>query len=459
MKKELIIIALAAAATLASCSGVKNCVPPQLDLPEAIAGNSTDSVTAADIAWWELYTDPALATIIRETLAHNRDFLAAAARVEEMRQLYGITASNYFPTLSGMAAADNETNDYYGKKSTSDQEYDLKATLAWEVDLWGGLKWARRKGAAEFRASVEQQRAMQITLIAEAASSYFELLAMDNQLQIARRTLFTREENLKKAKLRFEGGLTNETVYRQAQVEYATTAAAIPELVSRIEARKNAISLLMGRYPEQEIARGTLSVNDTLANTLPVGLPSTLLKRRPDLMAAEAKLQSALAQCGVAYADRFPRLRLSLTGGLENDELKGFFRSPFSYIIGSITGTIFDFGRNKRRHRAAIAAYDQARLGYEQAVLTAFHEVDNALTSLRLQEQTCQRRRELLDAAQQYAVLAYRQYNAGAINYIDVLDAQRRYYEAQVGLSNAICNRHLAVVTLYRVLGGGLADK
>ena len=121
--------------------------------------------------------------------------------------------------------------------------------------------------------------------------------------------------------------------------------------------------------------------------------------------------------------------------------------------------TIFDFGRNTRRHRAAIAAYDQARLGYEQAVLTAFHEVDNALTSLRLQEQTCQRRRELLDAAQQYAVLAYRQYNAGAINYIDVLDAQRRYYEAQVGLSNAICNRHLAVVTLYRVLGGGLADK
>ena len=179
------------------------------------------------------------------------------------------------------------------------------------------------------------------------------------------------------------------------------------------------------------------------------------MQRRPDIHAAEAKLQGALADVGVAYADRFPRLRIGLTGGWENNELGGFFKSPFSYVVGSITGTILDFGRNKRKYKSKIGAYDQARLGYEQTVLTAFHEVDDAATILRKVNQTCERRRELLEAAQAYARLAYRQYNAGAINYIDVLDAQRRFYEAQVGMSNAMRDQCLAIVSLYKALGGG----
>ena len=455
MKHLSIIILTAILPLLPACSGIRDCSAPQLDLPDQLAGNSVDSLTAADMEWWKFYSDSSLIYIIEETLANNRDILAAAARVEQLRELYGIEKVNLAPTLSAIASADNETNDYYNEKYKSDPEYALKATLSWEADIWGGLKWSRKKSAANFRAGIEEERGMQVILIAEVASAYFRLLALDNELSIVKRTLYTREENLKKAKLRYEGGLTPETVYQQAQVEYASTAALIPELERRIKEQTNAITLLMGRYPGEAIARGKLSLDEPIASRIPVGLPSTLLQRRPDLRAAEASLQASLATVGVAYADRFPRLRISLTGGLENDEMDGFFRSPFSYVLGSVSGTILDFGRNKRKHKAAIAAYEQSRLNYEQKVLTAFHEVDDAATAFKLVQQSTTRRRELRDAAQKYAQLAYMQYNMGVINYIDVLDASRRYFEAQVGLSNAVRDQYLAMVQLYKVLGGG----
>lgn len=439
----------------ASCSGTRNLTPAQLRLPGSLAGNSTDSTTLADIEWWNIYTDSSLVYIINETLQHNRDLLAAGARVEQLRELYGLTAANYMPVLSGSALYNRETNDYYGEAHMTDPQIDLKATLSWEIDLWGGLRWARKKGAADFMASVENQRAMRITLIAEAASAYFRLLALDNELAIVRRTLFTREENLKKAKLRFEGGLTPETVYQQAQVEYATTAALIPGLERQIEVMKNGITLLMGRYPADVLARNTLSLEHPLGENLPVGLPSTLLERRPDLRSAEAALRSALAGVGVAYTNRFPNLKIGLTAGWENNEFSHFFRSPFTFVVGSVAGTILDFGRNKRKYKAAIAAYEQSRFAYEQKVLTAFREVDDAAVTFRQMRSTTERRRDLLEAAQKYTSLAYAQYNMGVINYIDVLDAQRRYFDAQVGLSNAVRDEYLALVNLYKVLGGG----
>lgn len=437
------------------CSGVKNCVPPALNLPEELAGNSIDSTTIADLAWWEIYTDSALVAIINETLVNNRDLLAAGAKVEQMRELYGLSKANFFPTVGGNVYGNYETNDYKDEKKVRDPEYGLKATISWETDLWGGLKWARRKGDADFMASIENRRAMMMTLIAETASTYFQLIALDNELSIVRQTLATREENVRMAKLRFEGGLTPETVYQQAQVEYATTAALVPNLERQIEMAKSALTLLMGRYPEKELARGRLSLERAIPDYLPVGLPSTLLQRRPDLRMSEQQLRSALAGVGVAYANRFPNFRIALTGGWENNSLKGFFSSPFSYTIGQITGTILDFGRNKRKYRAAIAAYDQARYAYEQDVLEAFKEVSDAVETFQRRRQTTSLRRDLREAAGKYVELANLQYRSGILAYIDVLDAQRRFFEAQIGLSNAVRDEYLALVNLYKVLGGG----
>lgn len=296
---------------------------------------------------------------------------------------------------------------------------------------------------------------MRITLIAEAASAYFSLVALDNELAIVRRTLINREEGVQKARLRFEGGLTSELVYQQAQVEYTTTATLIPNLESRIRSTQNALSLLMGEFPGGQIARGNFSLPMLSADSIPVGLPSTLLQRRPDIRSAEAELRAAMADVGVAWANRFPSLSFNLQGGLENDALSKFFASPFSFIGGSIAGPVLDFGRRKAKYRQALARYDQSRLAYEQSVLNAFRETDNAAIAFRKLRQATVLKTESRNAARKYVDLATLQYRAGTINYIDVLDAQRRFFDAQIALSNALRDENLALVNLYKALGGG----
>ena len=448
--------ALFLAASLASCSGTRNCTAPDIRIPDKIAGTvESDSLTVADMEWWQVYGDPSLVSIINETLDHNRDLLAAGARIEQARALYGLAKADFLPTLSAQAYVDHETTDTRGEGVKKDPEAAIKATVAWEVDLWGGLSWAKKRAASDFMASVENERAMRMTLVAEAATAYYTLVALDNELAIVRRTLTTRAESQRIAKLRFEGGLTSEIVYRQAQVEYQTTAALVPNLEQRVDAARNAISILMGRFPQEEIERGRLTMGHSFEIGLPSGLPSTLLERRPDLRAAEQQLKSALAGVGVAYANRFPKLRLAFTGGFEDDGFVKFFSSPWTYAIGSIAGPVFDFGRNKRKYQAALARYDEAKYNYEQRVFTAFREVSDAASAMRSRRETTIRRRELREAARRYVELAYIQYRAGSIGYIDVLDAQRRYFDAETGLSNAVRDEYLALISLYKSLGGG----
>ena len=235
-------------------------------------------------------------------------------------------------------------------------------------------------------------------------------------------------EGVQQAQLRFEGGLTSETVYQQAKVEYASTATLIPDLESRIEIMENSIALLMGKSPDWEVLRGQMNIEAEFPDSLPVGLPSGLLQRRPDVRASEQQLRSAMASAGMAYADRFPRLTFNLVGGWENDALQGFFRSPFSYVAAAIAAPVFGFGRK---------------------------QANDAVVTYRNVRKTAALKVALRDAARKYVELANLQYRGGSINYIDVLDAQRRYFDAQIGLSNAVRDEHLALVQLYKALGGG----
>ena len=257
---------LAAAAGLGSCSAVRHCKAPEVDFPAAIAGGAAaDSLAIADMEWWQFYGDSTLCNIIRHTLANNKDMLAAAARVERMRQLYRIGKADRLPSVSGTVYADHETNDYAGEEPSRDPEFGAKATVSWELDLWGNLRWAKRKGGAEYLASVEDRRAMQMTLVAEVAAAYFRLMALDNELSIVRRTLITRSEGAYQAQLRFEGGLTSETVFQQAKVEYASTAALIPDLERKIEVMENSISLLMGENPDWRVVRSKMNTEAEFA--------------------------------------------------------------------------------------------------------------------------------------------------------------------------------------------------
>lgn len=461
MRLSIYTVVAAFALTAASCSVSRDCQAPVLNLPDAIARDyPVDSLTIADVEWWNFYGDSCLCDIIRRTLDNNRDLLAAGARVEQMRQLYGESKAALLPEISGLAYGQQETYQYTDKALVKDPEYGLKAKLSWEADLWGSLSWAKRGGEANFLASVENQRAMKMTLIAEVATAYFRLTALDKELLIVRRTLDTRTEGLKQARLRYEGGLTSEMVFRQAQVEYATAAALIPNLEREIETTKSAIAILMGEYPGIDIERA--GVDEEMAvllpSNLPIGLPSTLLQRRPDVRASEMNLKGAMAKAGVAYADRFPKLTFTLTGGLENEEMGHFFKSPFTYLAGNLVGPIVDFGKRKAKYKAAVAAYDEARLAYEQKVLEVFKEANDAVLTYRQVRQTAELKANLCEAAFKYVELANLQYRAGTINYIDVLDAQRRYFDAQIGLSNAIRDENLAMVGLYKSLGGGWAN-
>lgn len=257
------------------------------------------------------------------------------------------------------------------------------------------------------------------------------------------------------AKIRFEGGLTSETVYQQAMVEYSTAASLVPNLKKQLTAARNALTLLMGDFPDESLASAKLYLSPIQFDRLPLGLPSQLLQRRPDIRAAEQRLAAAMAAAGMTYADRFPSLRIGLTPGFENDALSDFFKSPFTYVIGTVSGTVFDFGRKKRKYRAAVAAYEQARLQYENAVITAFTEVNTAVNAYKEARESCSLKAGLLEAAEKYNQLAQVQYRGGSLNYIDVLDAQRRYFDAQVGMSNAVRDEYFALIDLYKTLGGG----
>ena len=363
--------------------------------------------------------------------------------------------ADQLPSVSGQLAADTEHNDYEGEPASDDPEFDAKVSLAWELDLWGNLRWANRKAVAEYLATVDAQRALQMTLVAEVATAYYELVALDQELSIVRRTLQTRKEGVRQARLRFEGGLTSETALQQAKVELASTATLIPGLESRIALKEHQIALLAGAYPTLRIDRQTMEMHARLPERLKVGLPSELLKRRPDLRQSEQTLRAAEAAMGMASADRFPRITFSLTGGWENDDLKGLFSSPFSYVNGSLVSPLFSFGKKKAKYKAALAACDEARLNYEQKVLEAFREVNDAVVTYRNVRTAAALKRDLQQAAQKYVELAQLQYFNGVINYLDVLDAQRKYFDAQIGLSNAVRDEHLAMVDLYKALGGG----
>lgn len=454
--KHIIIYALLLAVVASGCSGVKGLKEPDVKIPHKYINlSSVDSTTIADMAWWEFYTDSIVCVLIQKTLEHNRDILKAAATVEEMRQLYGVEKLNIMPEVSGIVGVTNETSNNYGEKFSNDPEFSFKGTINWEVNLWGSLSWARKQSLAKYQASEEDLRGMRMTLIAETASTYFNLLALDNQFAIVRRTLSTRAEALEQARIRFEGGLTSETVYQQAKVEYATTASLIPDLERRITVCCNKLTMLMGELPGVVRRQDGFPLYLTLPDSLPVGLPSDLLKRRPDVRGAELRLQAAMANVGLKYADRFPSLRLTATGGWENDEVAHWLQSPYSYLLGNVTGSILDFGKKKRKYKAAIAAYDRARYDYEQCVIIAVTEVEDAIVTLRKMHEASLLQSQLSDAAAKYVKLAALQYRAGSLNYIDVLDAQRRFFDAQIGVNNALRDEYLAMINLYLVLGGG----
>ena len=452
--KHILTYILFLGVCLTSCQLGKHYTRPDLHLPERLDSMATDTMSIADFRWWEIYTDTTLQTLIRQTLEHNKDMLTAAARLKEMAAQKRIAYANLFPEVKGQLYTDKEAENYGGDSYESVPEYSAKFIASWELDLWGNLRWAKDRSMAQFLQAVENQRALRMTLVAQVAQAYFELVALDNELAIVKQTLRARQESVHLAELRFNGGLTSETAYQQAQVELARTATLVPDLERAIALKENDISFLAGRYPST-VERSHHSQDIRLPETLPAGLPSSLLERRPDVRAAEEALIAANAEVGIAYTNLFPRITLTAHYGLESEEFRDFLHSPYHFLSANLLTPLFAMGKNRAALKAKKAACEQAAYQYEKAVLSAFKDARNAIVEFNKIQDIYDAQLELEQAARKSIDLTRTQYLNGYISYLDMLDAQRTYLDAQIALSNAVRDKQIALVQLYKALGGG----
>lgn len=453
--KKLIYFASATMLLFASCKLGHKFSPVNTGIPQEYAEKGVaDSFSMADIEWWRVYTDPTMQSVIEKTLKNNKDLKIADARIREVAALKRVSTAALLPEVTANVYGQKEGLNYGGDNYKPDPEIGIKASASWEIDLWGNLRWAREKSIADYLASVESRRALQVSLVAQSAQAYCELMSLDNELRIVQHTLTARREQERLAKLRFDGGLTSEIPYQQAKVEVQRTATRVPVLERNISFKEHQISLLMGEFPGESIRRGDTR-NLQLPDSIPVGIPSTLLIRRPDIRQAEQQLIAANAAMGMAYTNRFPRFVLTAIGGVESEEFSGFLKSPMYFLSGSLLGPVFDAGKRQAQYRAKQAACEQAQLTYEKTVMNAFNEVMNAIVEFNRVKEIYSSAYQLEQSAKTNMEKAQLQYINGMIVYLDVLDAQRIYFDAQIGLSNAMLAKQLCIIRLYSALGGG----
>lgn len=448
------IFSILAAAAFSGCQLGKHYTRPKLELPETLDSLSVDSSSIGDYPWEQLYTDTTLQGLIRKTLTYNKDMLIAAARIKELAAMKRIDFANLFPQVGAKVYAEKEGENYGGDNYKQSNEFDLKGIATWELDLWGKLRWAKDKSIADFVGSIENQSALKMSLIAQVAQSYFELVALDNELAIVKKTVNARQESLHLVRLRYEGGLIPEIPFRQAQVELARTATLVPDLERKITLKENEISFLTGEYPHR-IKRSVLPEEVMLPGSLPVGLPSSLLERRPDVRKAEQDLIAANAAVGIAFTSLFPSISLTASFGGESAELHDLLKSPHHLLSANLLQPIFAMGKNRAMLKAKKAAYEQATYAYEKTVLNAFKDAYNAISEFSKTKEIYETRLRLEQSSKIALDLAQLQYLNGYIGYIDLLDAQRGYLDAQIALNNAIRDKQLTVVNLYKALGGG----
>lgn len=442
---------------LSSCKIGQKYEKPEMAMPLNFDVENMSKGSVADMGWSTLYSDTILQNLITKALDHNKDMLVAVARIKEMAANKRISFAGMFPEVGAEVAGQKEFTNYGGNSEKYSPELRANLNVAWELDVWGKLRWANDAGVASYLQKVENQRALHLTIVGEVAKCYFELRALDRELEIVKQTLEARQDAVEFAKLRYDGGMTSEIPYRQSLVELAKTETLIPNLENKIKLKENDLFVLVGDFPSGTIPRKGETINHQLIpESLPVDLPSSLLKRRPDMIAAEQKLIEANAKVGVAHTEMFPSLKLTGRLGGENSELANFLESPTWFISGVLTGPIFNMGKNKAKHKAAQAVYEQEVYTYEKAVLEAFKEVNNSITTFNKMKEVYRSQEALYESAKRYNKLANDREIEGVVLHIEVLDAQRQLFDAEIALNTAILNELISMVTLYKALGGGL---
>lgn len=416
-----------------------------------------DAQSFANTPWFEVFDDPKLQELIRVALAENKDLKIAIERIEEARAFYGIAKADLWPKVDVTAGAGRgRTPVSSGGSGTDVSQFSLSADVSWEIDFFGRIRRTTEAQQALFLGTQEARRATVIALVADVARAYFELRDFDRRLAITRATIESRREYLQLAKDRFEGGVTAEIDFRQADAELRRVEALVFDYERLIALKENELSVLLGRNPGP-ILRGRELDKMKLPAAVPAGLPSDLLERRPDVRAAEQSLAAATANIGAAKALLFPRIALTGSLGVSSSEIDTLFNSPAQAwsIAAGLLQPIFNAGKNKRRVEVTESQQRQSLYAYEQAILQAFRETEDALVSYQRTGEQKKAQSLRVDAERKVLDLAEIRYRGGVAAYLEVLDAQRSLFNAEIDEAQTLGGHLLSLVRLYKALGGG----
>jgi multidrug efflux system outer membrane protein len=452
----VVLLALAGA-----CAVGPNYQRPPVDAPRAFRGGSAKSTgSIAELPWWKVFRDENLRELIRIALANNYDLRIAVSRVEQAREFAAQARAGFFPQLNyGAVAARGRNVTALNLPAPTGQVGSIFAAdfnVSWEIDLWGRIRRLTESAQAQFLATEEARRGVTISLIAEVAQDYLQLLALERELQIAEETRDAFAGSLQIFNERLEGGVASKLETASASALLDSAAATIPNIERQILLQENLLSVLLGRNPGP-VSRNGPGFDEQLLPEIPPGLPSALLERRPDIRQAEQQLRSANAQIGVAEADCLPQFSLTGLLGQVSAQLANFFTAGATAwsAAASLTGPIFHGGQLRARYRQAKAARDEAVLQYQAAVLRALQEVaDGLLSRQKLAEERVQQA-QAVQAYQEAVKISLERYRHGNASYYEILQAQQQLYPAQIALVQTQLNELLVLAQLYRALGGG----
>jgi len=432
---------------------------PAVESPPTYRGGAetAEAASLADKDWAQVFPDPVLGDLIRTALARNQDVAIAAARIEQAAAQLGITKADQLPELNvGLAAGRERIAATSMSPAITTNLFQAQATASWELDFWGKFRRATEASRADLLGAEWNRRAVINTLVANVAGGYYQLLELDLQLEISRRTLTSRQESLALVQFQEKQGSVSILDVRQAEQLVYNAAQTIIDIERRTQQQENAISVLLGRNPGP-IPRGQKLTEQPHDPVVPAGLPSALLQRRPDIQAQEARLIAANARIGVARAAFFPSISLTGSGGVQSAALSDLFKGPAGIwsFIGSLTQPIFNGGRLSSGVKLREAQKKEALLVYQQTIQQAFREVSDALVGYRKNREFREQQELLARSTRDAAALSDQRYRGGASSYLEVLDSNTRTFAAELGLAQAQLNELLSLVQLYNALGGG----
>jgi multidrug efflux system outer membrane protein len=465
--KQKTAVAAALIILLTGCNVGPKYIKPVVETPDvyraAVPATANETASFGDLNWFDVFKDDQLRSLIQTALAQNYDLQESVARVSAARASLGVTKAEQFPSIVGTAEFTTLGNSQTGPFLFTQTFRQVRNyggiflnLLSYEVDVWGRLRNATASGTALLLASEENRKSVAATLVGDVAGTYFNLLELDLELEINKRTLAARQDSLELIKTNEQGGVATLLDVRQAEQLVYGAAGTIPQIELEIEQTENQINLLLGKNPGP-VPRGRALTEQQQPPAVPPGLPSSLLERRPDIRAAEQTLIAANANIGVARAAYFPRISLTGFAGFESSQLKNLFEGTNSaWNFGpQIAQPLFAGGALRSNVRFTEAQRRIALIAYEKAIKTAFKEVSDALSQHRKIGEIRTQQELLVNAVRDRSRLAYMRYRQGVDTLLNALDADRTLFAAELNLAQTRRDELIALVQLYKALGGG----